>query len=815
MSIRHLDRFFAPETIAIIGASNRPGSVGAALVDNLKDAFENRLRLVHPRLKDIAGIPVHARIEDLDIVPDLALVATPAATVPETVSLLGARGTRAAVIVAEGFDRGGPHLREDLGRAAFAHDVRIVGPGSVGLLVPGIGMNASFAVGLPRPGNLALVSQSGAIMGAVIDWALNEQIGFSRMIALGDKTDVDFADVVDHLAADVHTRAILLCVEDISNAKKFLPALRAAARSRPVVALKIGRSHAAGSGGPGSAASQQEADVFAAALRRAGVLQVHDLGQLFDAAEILNRVRSVPGDRLAVMTNGGGVGVLAAERFADLGGRIAMVSEETRDQLGTLLPPFSAPNNPLDMMGDADAARYEAAACALLHDKGVDGLAIIHCPTALADSGAIAEVLAGPVLQASRKVWPPKPVLVVWLGESDSAPERRMMEAAGLPTFQTPAAAVEALAHLLHHDRAQAELMETPPALRDDIRTDLEAAKGLVSAALADGADRLPEQDLAPLLRAFDLPVANSGGSTQPVAIGLGIVEDRIFGPALYVGLRTGPDGLAQRTYALPPLNPLLARSMLKRSGLVSGHDASLTDQLAGFLVRLAQLCHDLRDVRTLDAELVADDVGRLALQPRQITIAEERRVDRHGVNPRFSIRPYPAQWETEISLKDGQRLRVRPIRPEDERLYPDFLDAVDRDDLRLRFFTPNPNLSHDFLARLTQIDYARSMAFAALDQQSGALLGVVRLHIETNRTCGEYAVLVRSDLKGLGLGWQLMQQIIAYGRYDGLDEIYGEVLKENTTMLSMCRALGFASVADAEDGSLMHVTLDLTEDGG
>ncbi|MEM8877074.1 MAG: GNAT family N-acetyltransferase [Pseudomonadota bacterium] len=812
MSIRHLDRFFAPETIAIIGASNRPGSVGAALVDNLKDTFQDRLYLVHPRHKSIGGIPVHARIEDLEIVPDLALIATPPSTVPETVSLLGARGTRAAVIVAEGFDRAGPQLRDELGRAAFAHDVRIVGPGSVGLLVPRIGMNASFAVGLPKSGNLALVSQSGAIMGAVIDWALHEQIGFSRMIALGDKSDVDFADVVDHLASDVHTRAILLCVENISHSNKFLSALRAAARSRPIVALKIGRAHLAGNNGPSVAATQQEADVFAAALRRAGVLQVHDLGQLFGAAEILNRVRSVPGDRLAVMTNGGGVGVLAAERFVDLGGRIAALSSATREQLDALLPAFGEANNPLDMLGDANAEKYEAAAIALLHDKAVDGLVVIHCPTKLADSGAIAGVLAGPVLQVSRKVWPPKPVLVVWLGESDSAPERQLMEAAGLSAFRTPADAVEALTHLLHHDRAQAELMETPPTLRDDVRIDLDAAKGLVSAALADGADNLPEADLAPLLKAFDLPVANVNGPNEPVAIGLGIVEDRVFGPALYVGLRTGDTGATQRTYALPPLNPLLASSMLKRSGLVAEHDSETTDQLAALLVRLGQLCHDLRDVRALDAELVTDKHGRLALNPKRITIAEERRIDGHGVNPRFSIRPYPAQWETRITLKDGRPLTVRPIRPEDERLYPAFLEAVERNDLRLRFFTPNPNLSHEFLARLTQIDYARSMAFAALDERSGDLLGVVRLHIETNRTRGEYAVLVRSNLKGLGLGWQLMQQIIAYGRYDGLEEIYGEVLKENTTMLSMCRALGFASLADAEDGSLMHVTLDLTK---
>jgi acetyltransferase len=400
MPTRHLDKLYNPQSIAIIGASNTPGTVGYALVENLKGRFKGRLDLVHPTHRMIAGQAVTARIEDLENTPDLALIATPPETVPDMVLLLGAKGCRVAVVVAAGMGRSDPTLPDALRRAAFAHDVRIVGPSSVGIAVPAIGMNASFAVDMPKPGKLALVSQSGALMGAVIDWALNENIGFSSLISLGEKSDVDFANVVDHLSSDVHTRAILLCIERISDAQKFMSAVRAGARSRPIVALKVGRAHSidlsTAEAPIADARARREAAVFSAALNRAGVLQVHDLEQLFDAAEILGRVRSVAGDRLAVMTNGGGVGILASERFQSLGGRIASLSPETCAKLSEVLPPAALSANPVDMLGDADAARYTDVATALLRDKGVDGLVVVHCPTKLADSAAIAEALTGP-----------------------------------------------------------------------------------------------------------------------------------------------------------------------------------------------------------------------------------------------------------------------------------------------------------------------------------------------------------------------------------------------------------------------------------
>jgi acetyltransferase len=835
MPTRHLDKLYNPQSIAIIGASKRPGTVGFALVENLKDQFKGRLDLVHPTHSMIAGRPVTARIEDLESTPDLALIATPPETIPDVVSLLGAKGCRVAVVVAAGMGRADPALPDALRRAAFAHDVRIVGPSSVGIAVPSIGMNASFAVDMPKPGKLALVSQSGALMGAVIDWALIENIGFSSLIALGEKSDVGFANIIDHLSSDVHTRAILLCIEGISDAQKFMSALRAGARSRPIVALKVGRAHRADAianegSGPGKAETDtrgaRDAAIFSAALKRAGVLEVDDLEQLFGAAEILGRVRSVAGNRAAVMTNGGGVGVLASERFQSLGGQIARLSSETCATLSEVLPPAAIPANPVDMLGDADATRYTDIATTLLQDKGVDGLVVVHCPTKLADSAAIAEALAGPIQAMAKKVWPPKPLLVVWLGEPQNSAQRMVLEAAGVPTFRTPTAAVEAYAHLLHHDRAQAELMQTPPAMHDDATTDLDAAKGIVGAAVAAGLDDLPEDDMTLLLKACGIAAKAGQPAGRGLSIAVGVEDDPVFGPALFLGLRLGDGPCERPAYALPPLNAVLARELMTRSGLFAAEAAhpSVQSEETGkqqsanvetLLIQLAQLSHDLRDVRHLDADLVFLDNGEVALGPRRITVAEERRVDRHGVNPRFAIRPYPAQWEDEISLKDGRVVSLRPIRPEDERLYREFLSAVDKNDLRLRFFTPNPNLSHDFIARLTQIDYARSMAFVALDADSGQLLGVVRLHIEPEGTRGEYAVMVRSELKGQGLGWQLMQHIIAYGRYDGVETIYGEVLSENTTMLAMCQALGFARVVDTEDNALMHVTLDLSEGEG
>ncbi|MFZ0789719.1 MAG: CoA-binding protein, partial [Chromatiaceae bacterium] len=400
MTIRHLDALFKPGSIALVGASDEPGSIGAVLAANLLGgAFKGPVMPVNPRHRRIAGVRVYPDIDHLPHRADLGVVCTPPAAVPEVVSALGRQGARAAVIITAGFAedreaRGGALQREVMDTAR-SYRMRIVGPNCLGILVPGIGLNASFARGPARPGNLAFVAQSGAIISSVLDWAGARGIGFSHLVSLGDMADVDFGDMLDYLAADGTSRAILLYIETVGDARKFMSAARAAARIKPIVVVKGGR-HAEGARAVAShtgALAGSDA-VYQAAFDRAGILRVFTLAELFDAVEILARTRPPKGDRLAIVTNGGGAGVLAVDALVDEGGRLADLSGDTLAVLDQTLPRTWSHGNPVDLIGDATGERYSEALGAVRKDPGVDGILVLHCPTAVTSPVEAAEAVA-------------------------------------------------------------------------------------------------------------------------------------------------------------------------------------------------------------------------------------------------------------------------------------------------------------------------------------------------------------------------------------------------------------------------------------
>jgi acetyltransferase len=890
MTVRNLEHLCGPRSVALIGASNRPGSVGLITAECLLDGgFEGPVWLVNPKHQTIAGRACHASIGALPEAPDLAVLATPAHTIPQLIGELGAKGTRAAVVISAGVRDG---LRQAMLDAAKPYTLRIQGPNCVGLLLPRLGLNASFA---PKalPGGIAFLSQSGALITGIVDWAVERQIGFSHVISLGDMADVDFGDLLDHLAADPQCRSILLYMESATHAPKLMSAARRAARSKPVVVVKAGRSVTGAKAALSHTGALAGTDsAYDAAFRRAGLLRVPELDDLFSAAEMLARHPRLAGDRLAILTNGGGAGVMATDRLGDRNGTLAALSEATLAALDAVLPPTWSRGNPVDIIGDADAGRYRGALDVLLGADEVDAVLVMNCPTALASSTAIAEEVVASVEARRQTGTRPKPVLATWLGDGASRAARQLFAAKGVASFATPADGIDGFMQLVDYARVQEQLMRTPPSLPGELTFDSAKAEATIRGALHAGRTVLSEAEAKDLLAAYGIPVVPTTVATNPqevrrmaqtiiaehgacvikvlsddishksdvggVRLGLehaqeaeraaadmlariarlmpaakvngftvqpmirrprahelilGLSVDATFGPLLMFGAGgTAVELLRDTACALPPLDLNLARDTMQRTRvwrLLQGYrdrPAADLDAIAEALVRLGYLGAGHPEIREIDINpLLADEKGVIALDAR-VRVADA------AAHPRvaMAIRLYPSQWEMESELAGIGAMRIRPIRPEDEALYEDFFAAVTDNDRRLRFFGAGLKLSHGLLARLTQIDYAREMAFVAIAEAAGALLGVARFVADPDYTRGEYAILVRSDLKGRGLGWRLMQHLIAYARAEGLKELHGSVLAENATMLDMCRQLGFRVEPEPDDASVRRVALSL-----
>ncbi len=506
MTIRNFDKLLAPRSVALIGASPRPGSVGAVLTRNLV-AGRVPVELVNPRHAEIGGRRCFPDVASLPEPPDLAVIATPAMTVPGLVAELGAKGTRAAVVISAGFGARdeGRRLTQAMLDAARPHLLRILGPNCLGLMLPGLGLNASFANLTPAAGSLAFLSQSGAILTSVIDWAGPRQIGFSYLVSLGEMADVDVGDMLDFLAADKDTRAILLYVEAITAARKFMSAARIAARSKPVIVMKAGRfavSAAAVASHTGALAGADA--VYDAAFRRAGMLRVFGLEELFDAVESLATLGSVGGDRLAILTNGGGLGILASDALADEGGRLAELAPATIAALDRLMPRTWSRANPVDIVGDADPDRYASALSALLADPNADALLVLHCPTATAPCEAAADATLKTIGR------PALPVLTCWVGAAEAARARARLAAAGLASYETPEQAVRGFMQLVRYRANQAQLLETPPSLPADFAPDRARVGELIATALAAGRTLLIGPEARAVVAAYGIPVVES-----------------------------------------------------------------------------------------------------------------------------------------------------------------------------------------------------------------------------------------------------------------------------------------------------------------
>jgi len=887
MSIRNLDALFAPASVAVFGASERPASVGGTVWRNLHGSgYQGRLYPVNPKHAELDGVKTYRDVAALPEAPELAVICTPTGTVVPLITELGARGTRAAIVVTAGLDKAQKQAMLD---AAKVHTLRILGPNCIGMLVPHLGLNASFAHIGALPGELAFVSQSGALVTAMLDWAGSRGIGFSHFVSLGEHADIDFGDMLDFLGSDPKTRAILLYIESIEESRKFMSAARAAARNKPVIVVKAGRSAA----GQQAAASHTGAlagsdATFDAAIARAGMLRVDTLHDLFLAAETLARFRDGPSGDLIVLTNGGGAGVMAADAAAAEGVPLAVLDHALLARLDAVLPANWSHANPVDIIGDAPAQRYVQALDALSQNRD-SAVLFIHAPTAIVPSTEIAHALLPQVRQA------PGRVLGCWLGDGAVAQARQTFREAGVPDFNTPEEAVRAFSFLRTYRQHQEELLQTPPARNAAVPMDLPRIRAIVEDVITSGRELLTEPEAKALLDAAGLPVVPTrvvgptaaeaqaaadalgypvalkilshaishksdvggvrlnignaaelgeackamlarvqelrpdadvqGFTVQPMVrkkhaheLIVGASVDPVFGPVILFGAGgVAVEVLADRALALPPLNTPLALALIGRTRiarLLRGYrdePAADIDGLAQVLVAVSQLLADVPEIAELDINpLLANQEGAVALDARVRVSAGRPAGAAH-----FAIQPYPQElvetWDWQ-----GQPVTLRPIRPEDEVQHRAFLERLDPEDIRLRVFYSRRSIEHSELARLTQIDYAREMAFLATRHIAGngeETLGTVRATVDPDNHTAEFGVIVRSDLKGSGLGHRLMDKMIQHLRARGTQRLVGTVLRINSGMLELAASLGFQQSVnpdDPDDHNTRFVSLNL-----
>ena len=871
MGVDNLEKIFFPKAVAVLGASERKGSIGAAVLQNLIGCgYQGRIYPVNPNYGTVMGLPCYADLTQLPDKADLAVYIIPIRAVPETLPQAAACGVGGAVIISAGgkeTGEAGRRVEAEISAKAAGVGIRVVGPNCFGIMNNRNSLNTTFAPIMPRSGHMAFISQSGAVGSAILDLAVKEHIGFSHFVSLGSMLDVNFGDLIDYLGHEPDVGSIVIYMENLTRFRHFMSAARAVSRIKPIVVFKAGRSRAgaaAASSHTGAMAGSDE--VYHAAFERAGIVRVRTFEELFDCAELLSRRPVLSDTGLAIVTNAGGPGVMAVDSLADFGLEPAHLSNETIAKLDLLLPAHWSRCNPVDMIGDAAAAEFQKATEICLQAPEIHGVLIMMAPTALSDPADIAASLIDILKSAT------KPVFTSWVGGDRMAGARDIFNRNGIATFDSPERAVRAFSDLIQHKKRSELLQQIPPRLPAKLACDRNAVQQIIASRLKDAPVLLDEAVSKQVLQAYRIPVnptviactreeaayeaekigfpvvmkifapnvshkseaggvkldlqsssvvnkafeeitgrmgdeAKAGGrwgvTIQPMLVStgpeliLGIKMDRDFGPVLLFG--TGgiaTEILRDRALALPPLNRLLARRMMESTkvfrllcGFRNSPPANLV-LLEEILIRLSMLASDFAEIAELDINplMVVKD-GFCAVDARIVLQQPGHRAPDHLV-----ISPYPDQLEERLTIQEMTGIFIRPIRPEDAGILEALFGTLSPRSVYLRFFAPLKKLPHSMLARFTQIDYDREIALVAINEKSTPeeMLGVARIIALRDLKSAEFAVLVGDPWQGKGIGAALLLRCLKLAAQRGIQNVYGEVLAENTQMLHLGKKLGF-----------------------
>jgi acetyltransferase len=807
VTAHHLAEMLSCETLAIVGASDKPGTIATAVTESVLNGFTGLVHLVNPSGRMIFTRSSFKRPADLPEPPDVAIVTVPADALLQTMRELAAAKTKGAVIITD-VRRGkvpSTEMRTALRQLADTSGMRILGPNALGIAVPHLGLHGTMARSLrAEPGSIAFIGQTATAAGPLVDWANAHGLGFSHIISLGDMVDVDFADAIDALAGEPRARCIVVFAQRMPMPRKIFSAIRQAARAKPLLVVKSRDA---------SEPASRDA-VYDAALRRAGALRIRTLEEVFHTIEaLLVRVPSdavpAPGPALAILANGESIAALAEDTALELGRELAVLSDETRERLKSLMPPGRPRVNPVDILPDASGERYQRALDILLDDKGIDAILVINGPSGIASASETADAVVRYVARTRQKKgrqWPWE--IVSWPGGDAAVTAQKIFREHSIPSFETPSIAVRAFHVLLEKRQLDEMLTATPAAVSAAISAPAGSLRTKLSKLATDMLQSLSHELSSQILAAFGFMLVEA--EPQDFSWRISLDSDSEIGTVLRFGLHGAvAHALMPEIAGLPPLNLTFARHMLESSpgmrrlrnrGVVS--EATFA-AAARSLVQASEIIVDLPEIAALDLDGIWFDNGVQKVRHASMSVRQAS----GDPSARFAFRPYPAELEENISVA-SQTMLIRPMRAEDEPAVHAFIAKMSPEDLRLRFFQPMKTLSHTIAARLTQLDYDREMAFVLVD--SGDPLGVVRLHREARGTSGEFAITVRSDQHGKGIGTLLMERMISYARKIGLKTVFGVVLSENRSMLSLARRLGFEPKSQPDDPSVIRVELAL-----
>jgi acetyltransferase len=888
---------FVPQSVAVVGATDREGSVGRTLLVNmLRGGFHGAVYAINPKRESVLGLHCYKDVGGLPEKVDLAVVVTPAPTVPGVIGECVDAGVRTAVVISAGFKERGAegaslekHIEEKLRRGK----IRLIGPNCLGIMNPIVGLNATFAHDMALPGSVAFLSQSGALETAILDWSLEQQVGFSAIVSTGSMLDVGWGDLIDYFGSDPDTHSILLYMESVGDARSFLSAAREVALRKPIIVIKARHSEAASraaSSHTGALAGSDE--VFDAALRRCGVLRVQSIGDLFYMAETLARQPRPRGPRLMILTNAGGPGVLATDSLIANGGELAYLSEASVAGLSEFLSPYWSHGNPIDVLGDADAEEYARAIEIAVRDPNGDGLLAVLAPQGVTDPALVAERVKSYARGSG------KPVLASWMGGKLVTQGIATLNQAGIPTFSYPDTAARAFCYMWRYSYNLHGLYETPRLAEEveegnapgkeveailegslrsgrTVLTEVESKRVLSLYGIQTVETRVAgsEEEATTFARAIGFPVVlkvhsetithktdvggvklnladedavrdayreietsvgeKAGAGTfqgvtvQPMVrtdgyeLILGSSVDSQFGPVILFG--TGGqlvEVYRDRALALPPLNTTLAQRLIEQTQVYKalqgfrGRAAIDLDHLKLILVRFSKLVVEQRWIKEIDINpLLASAAQILALDARVIAHGPDVSP---GKLPRTAIRPYPTQYIKRWTMKNGNALVIRPIRPEDEPLIIKFHETVSERSVYLRYFHMeklSARVAHDRLIQKCFIDYDREMALVAdfHNPQSGGheIFAVGRLSKMPGEGEAEVAVIVSDQNQGQGLGTELLRRLIDVGRNEKLERIVANILPENLAMQSLANRFSFHLV-QSDDPSMLVGVLNL-----